>query len=426
MRTLVKDIAPVTAASHPWISFELDLRRAHSRMWMLLGEARSKARHVALTPVTPDLAEQMNTLYLAKGVQATTAIEGNTLNEEQVEAILTGELVLPPSLQYQEREIKNVQRACKIVEDIVEETGQFEVTPELLDKLNGELLADLELEPGVVAGQVRQGDVTVGRVYIPPRSTECAQLVRAYCDWLNRLEEWDFGPTPRDRFSAAIIRAVLAHLYLVWIHPYGDGNGRLSRLLEVGLLSAAGLPKSVVHLLSNHYNQTRPVYYRRLDEARRQPYPAGLERFITYAIEGMVDQLQAQLSQLHDHVLQISWRDLVDDHYDRQPTVSGRRQIELAVALAAAPGRTAPVKDLRKLTADLAEKYAAASQKTVTRDIGALTKRGLLRREGAYVTSTIESVLMRFMPPAVDSAKETVFDEADTALRRRIPPAIES
>lgn len=42
------------------------------------------------------------------GALATAAIEGNTLNEEQVAGIYRGEYTAPPSREYQEREVRNV------------------------------------------------------------------------------------------------------------------------------------------------------------------------------------------------------------------------------------------------------------------------------------------------------------------------------
>jgi hypothetical protein len=50
----------------------------------------------------------MYKIYLAKGVQATTAIEGNTLSEGQVRQKIDGKLDLPPSKQYLGQEIENI------------------------------------------------------------------------------------------------------------------------------------------------------------------------------------------------------------------------------------------------------------------------------------------------------------------------------
>ena len=59
---------------------------------MNLGEARSKCEHIAGVPLRPTVARELHQLYLAKGVLGTTAIEGNTLSEEQVRQLLEGQL----------------------------------------------------------------------------------------------------------------------------------------------------------------------------------------------------------------------------------------------------------------------------------------------------------------------------------------------
>jgi Fic/DOC family len=39
-----------------------------------------------------------------------------------------------------------------------------------------------------------------------------------------------------------LVKAILAHLYIAWIHPFGDGNGRAARLMELRILLEAGVP----------------------------------------------------------------------------------------------------------------------------------------------------------------------------------------
>ena len=68
-------------ASHPWISFRLDLKHAPWTFWNHMGEAHSKCRHLSKTPLPPGLARKMERVYLAMGARASAAIEGNSLNE---------------------------------------------------------------------------------------------------------------------------------------------------------------------------------------------------------------------------------------------------------------------------------------------------------------------------------------------------------
>ena len=97
--------------THPWINFGLDVRLAGAEFWMLLGEARSKTEHLEGSLLRPEVAAEMNRVFLAKGVHATTAIEGNTLSEADAQRVIDGTLTLPPSQEYLAREVQNVVTA---------------------------------------------------------------------------------------------------------------------------------------------------------------------------------------------------------------------------------------------------------------------------------------------------------------------------
>ena len=102
--------------SHPWITFKAtDFNRLGARNWMLLGEARAMCDHLAGVPLQPDVARNFYEVAMVRGAHATTAIEGNTLTEEQVAGILRGTFRAPPSREYQEREVKNALDALNAV-----------------------------------------------------------------------------------------------------------------------------------------------------------------------------------------------------------------------------------------------------------------------------------------------------------------------
>ena len=85
---------------------------------MLLGEARSKVDHLAWSLLKPDVRDEMLKVYLAKGAQATTAIEGNNLSEEEVAAIVAGTAANPPpSQEYLYREVENILGAFNGIKD---------------------------------------------------------------------------------------------------------------------------------------------------------------------------------------------------------------------------------------------------------------------------------------------------------------------
>jgi Fic family protein len=247
------------STTHPWLTFaRVDLSLAGAEFWMLLGEARSKVEHLSLALLKPTVADEMNRVYLAKGAQATTAIEGNTLSEAEVERIVAGVAHSPPpSQEYLYREVENILAAFNRIKDDVVAGRGSELTLEAIEQFDGEVLAGLEQDdvlPGVIPGI--RASVVVGPYRGAPRG-DCRYLVERLCSWLNGP---DFEP-PDDELTVpyALIKAACAHLYLAWIHPFDDGNGRTARLVELQILLSAGVPMPAAHLLSNHYNATRPA-----------------------------------------------------------------------------------------------------------------------------------------------------------------------
>src|ERR1035438_4373011 len=275
--------------THPWISFRIDLRKARPQLWMLLGEAASKCEHIAGVPLRPSVAQGLRRLYLAKGALATTAIEGNTLTEQEVLQHLEGKLKLPRSKEYLGQEIDNIVGACNRIGERLAPGGTG-LTPELLCEFNRWVLENLPPEGKEVPGELRDYSVLVGNVYRGAPAQDCRHLLERYCEWLSSE---DFKAPPGMERAYAIIKAIVAHLYFAWIHPFGNGNGRTARLVELQILLAAGVPSPAAHLLSNHYNHTRAEYYRQLDTASKSG--GEIIPFIQYAAEGLVDGLREQL-----------------------------------------------------------------------------------------------------------------------------------
>lgn len=381
--------------THPWIDFKVNLSTLPHTFWMAVGEARSKCDHLSQVPLRNDIAIELYTMYLAKGVHATTAIEGNTLTEEQVLEHLEGSLELPPSQHYLEQEIDNIAEACKVIyDDVFDSRRTPRLTVDDIFEYNRRVLDGLELESGVVPGEIRTHDVVVGTVYKGPPASECERLLREMCDWLNSPDFIQLHE--RLDVGAAILRAVLAHLYIAWIHPFGDGNGRTARLVEFHILVASGVPSAAAHLLSNHYNLTRTRYYVYLREASMNggdPLP-----FICYAIEGFVDGMREQIGfVLKTYLRDLVWRDFVDEQLHHESDARAARHKELLVALFR---KGEPVRrgGLMTLSPDLATHYASKTPRTLSRDLNELKKAQLIRQTPkGYIAR--EDKILRFLPP---------------------------
>ncbi len=378
--------------THPWLKFAAELGRAAPTFWMALGEAQSKCQHIAGVPLKPAVAEELHKMYLAKGVFATTAIEGNTLSEEEVRQRLDGVLELPPSKEYLGREIDNMLAACARVEGAVIETkdGSF-TTPEICN-YNKLILDGLPTTSEVVPGIIRKHSVEVARYRGAP-AEDCSYLMDKLCEWLNT----GFNAPKGQEIVYGIIKAVIAHLYLAWIHPFGDGNGRTARLLEIKILLAAGVPRAANHLLSNHYNQTRAEYYRQLDAASRNG--GDILPFLNYAVEGFVDGLREQLKLIREEQWELAWENYVHERFRDKNSIASVRQRHLLLDLSKRAKATT-VSEVPNISTRLAAAYSGKHRKTIVRDLNTLIEMGLVMHVEAGYRARKERILA-FLPQSI-------------------------
>ncbi len=387
--------------SHPHINFHVDLRRAPPATWVLLGEAKSKSLHVGRALLSPDAAADLLQVYLAKGMLATTAIEGNTLSEEEVRRILDRTLELPPSREYLEHEIENVLSAYNVARKELLDDPKLPFSVDRLCEYNRLILDGLELDEGVIPGKIRTHSVVVGAYRAAPKD-EVESLLERLCEWLNG-NDFDAPPdVPQLAAPLAIVKAIVAHLYLAWIHPFGDGNGRTARLLELQILLCAGFPVPTCQLLSNHYNLTRSEYYRQLALSSRSD--EGVLSFLRYATQGFVDQLSEQLEVIRNVQFADRWEQYVYQRFGGRGGETADRRLRLVLDLSRqfhADGEPILKRQIPGLTPRLAAAYASKTEKTLSRDLNAIRVLGLLRQVGNGWVPADEAI-QRLLPDAAD------------------------
>lgn len=163
-------------------------------------------------------APQLRRENRIRTIQATVAIEGNSLSLEQVTAMLEGKRVRGPA-----RDIMEVQNALAAYERVATLDPQSEAD---LLRAHGVLMRGLAAD----AGRYRRGNVGVlagSRVaHVAPQAKRVPALMQ---DLFAFLVDADASP---------LIKACVFHYELEFIHPFSDGNGRAGRLWQHALLCA--------------------------------------------------------------------------------------------------------------------------------------------------------------------------------------------
>ncbi len=376
----------------------------------MLGECQSKSEHLARYPLTPDIAREIHLMYLAKGVLATTAIEGNTLSEAEVRKILEGTLKLPPSREYLEQEVNNIIDECNRVLEEVEAGKELALSTDRIKEINGTVLNQLKLEEGVVPGEIRHHEVIVA-IYKGAPPEDCRFLLDQLCDWLNDPNYFGSGTDARLMVNG-ILKAVLAHLYLAWIHPFGDGNGRTARLVEFQILVSSRVPSPAAQLLSNHYYNTRTEYYRQLHLASKTN---DILPFIMYAVEGFLDGLKAQLEVVKQYVLNQVWKNYVTDQFLEKTKPADLRRRDLIEDLSRMKEPEAiPYHQLSLISPRVAKHYAKKTSRTLKRDVQELYEMRLLTFDKGRIRARKEEILA-FLPT---QAPVTVVEDKIKSKRR--------
>lgn len=366
-----------------WTDFAQILRSVWSRLpaatWVLLGQAQAKCAQIDATEISPEAKSKLLSLYLSMGAQGSVAIEGSSLTVDEVQELAEGNQPGQPALRDLEQEAENVLEALRLVTHDPSE-AKPPLTTEFICEMHELIYRDLPSDEDVVPGETRTRGVKVGN-YIGPPAEFCRPLLDELCEWLESVPEDASSAEASDdatQFCQTLMRAVFAHLFLLLIHPFADGNGRLSRVIEVKILTEGGIPAMSAHLFSNHYNQTRSRYYELLHEVSFNPECPG-EKFVTYALEGFVAGLDEQLATLQAEHTQMIWESFIQREFAKKTRPSELRRRDVALALLRRSDSVS-AREIPALSPELAKAYADKSQKTITRDLNALETMGIIQQ----------------------------------------------
>lgn len=227
-------------------------------------------------PLAPEL-RRGNRL---RSIQASLAIENNSLSLEQVTAVVAGKRVLGPP-----QEIQEVRNAF----DAYEAMSGWSAAAER-DLLSAHRL----LMRGLVrdAGRYRRGGVGIAQgktlVHLAPSAEMVPGLMKDLLSWLKRTD------------THPLVAGCISHYELEFIHPFSDGNGRMGRLWQTLILSQwkpmlAWLPVETV------IRDRQAEYYKALATSDKAGASTAFLEFLLAALLESLEQIP-QTDQATDQV----------------------------------------------------------------------------------------------------------------------------
>ncbi|HEY2215896.1 MAG TPA: Fic family protein [Solirubrobacteraceae bacterium] len=151
-------------------------------------------------------------------------------------------------------------------------------------------------QKGKSPGQYRKGGIEVTSpgggppAYVGPPGEQVRPLMGEVVQWL------DAG----DLDAHLVVRAAMAHLHLVSVHPFRDGNGRVSRIAQSLVLARGGLLAPEFVSIEEYLGAHTAAYYGALQATQGGSYQPQRDAtpFVRFCVEAHLEQAHRRLRQL--------------------------------------------------------------------------------------------------------------------------------
>jgi len=304
--------------------------------------------------LSDDWLQDMGQEALIKEAHHTTHIEGTRLTLEQAERLWRGEAV-PEADPDDTQELLNYRSAFEFVSECLD-SG---------DPIHEGLIREIhkKLVQGVRGGKADPGNyrriqnyvanASTGEVmYTPPSEVEVPIMMSEMVKWLN--SGLDIHP---------VLVSGIAQFQLVHIHPFLDGNGRVSRLLSTLCLYKAGYDFKRLFTISEYYDRDRPTFYRSIQSVRENG--TDLTGWLDYFVTG----LETQMIEVKERGEQVIRRDVLSQKHGLN-----ERQSK-AIGYLIQHGNLT-IQDFEKFCPNV-------NRRSLQRDLKGILEKGLVITEGA-------------------------------------------
>jgi Fic family protein len=320
-------------------------------------------------------------LLAARAIQGSNSIEGYNVSVEDAVAAVEGDA--PTEATGEDWfAVTAYQRAMTYVLQLAHD-DHFEYSAALLRSLHFMMTDyDVDAAPGLWRpGPIWvQNDDTGEVVYEAPENDVVPGLV----DLL-------VGELEQNVDERAIVRAAMAHLNLVMIHPFRDGNGRMARCLQTLVLVREGILVSEFASIEEYLGRNTQAYYRILRHVgggRWNPHHDALP-WVRFCLEAHYVQAASVLRRVRES--EWLWAEL--EERVRRASLPGRA---IEAMYDATLGLRVRNSSYRSATRAAGEQI---SNETATRDLRLMVEAGMLTRHGAkrgtYYTADDELVGLR-------------------------------
>lgn len=205
-------------------------------------------------PIPRTILKKIREHFQIEMTYNSNAIEGNTLTLKETAWVIQEGLTIKGKPLKDHLEAKNQKEALDFLYELIDSQKQNTISERLIREIHHLIVKEADAD---IAGQYREGNVIItGADHTPPEGFEVPNEMQKLIKWIN---------TNKNKLHPIELAAIVHHK-LAYIHPFWDGNGRISRIIMNVFIMQAGFPMAII--LKND----RKRYYRVLSEADKDNY----------------------------------------------------------------------------------------------------------------------------------------------------------
>ena len=333
-----------------------------------------------------EIRQEVTLASLAEEVVKTSEIEGEVLDAELVRSSVARRLGIDVGgLDHNDRKVEG---AVQMMMDATEQYSQPLTKERLCEWQSALFPAGRSGMQRIIVGGWRQ-DVTgpmqvvsglIGRERVHFEAPDAARIdweMAAFLEWFNSATNID-----------PVIKAGLAHLWFVTIHPFEDGNGRVARAIAEMSLARADGTSQRFYSVSSQIRKERRDYYSTLEQTQKGS--TDVTRWLSWflhCVEAAIDS--AEMAFIAATTKEWFWRSIA------QITVNDRQRLMINKLQDGFEG---------KLTTKKWAQIAKCSHDTALRDINELISHGVLKRSEAGGRNTSYDLVATQPEPQLPNA----------------------
>jgi len=311
-------------------------------------------------PLLPYYEKEFQKDAMVRSVHHGTHIEGNELNLDQAEKVIEGQEVIARQRDIQE--VINYRRVTEYLGELKSENGKVKIDEEFIRKLHRMTVE--KILPPEKCGEFRMTQVVIKNsltgdvTFRPPVAIAVPVQVKEFVEFINGTSQDDIHP---------VLKSGVVHYELVRIHPFVDGNGRVSRALSTFILFQEGYDIRKFFSLEEYFDNDAAEYYRALQSVGSNE--GDLTQWLAYFTQG----LAIELSKIKDKIEKISVDVKLKERQGGTPILLSERQLKIIEYIQ----KTGYLQN-----SSFKQLFPMVSEDTVLNELKYLLKHGLIKKSG--------------------------------------------